>query len=97
MKKSVGHRRRLSKLAVEGGDFDAAKEGAAREAELILEEKGMHHHGYGSRHHSLESTGSNQDAGNTESVSSDTAGDKDKVGLKDKIKAKLHLHSSAHS
>jgi len=63
-----------SGLEADGGDFDAAAPGAGREADRLLEEKGVHvdHHEGGKKE------------------SADVASPKEKVSLKDKIKAKLH-------
>ncbi|KAK4106108.1 hypothetical protein N658DRAFT_482042 [Parathielavia hyrcaniae] len=77
------HYHRSSGLAAEGGDFDASKPGAGREADRLLEQKGVHREvkGHGDHGHGA-----------------DTDGGKEKVHLKDKIKAKLHMnhnHSSS--
>ncbi|KAK4041084.1 hypothetical protein C8A01DRAFT_15128 [Parachaetomium inaequale] len=71
-----------SGLAADGGDFDASRPGAAREADRLLEEKGVY----------KVAPGVQQGPG-IESIASDTHPNntgKEKVGLKDKIKAKLH-------
>jgi len=67
-----------SGLQADGGDFDAANPGAAREADRLLEEKGIHH-----------TTGITppKDEINTKEEKNGKEG---KVSLKDKIKAKLH-------
>ncbi|OCK74921.1 hypothetical protein K432DRAFT_362904 [Lepidopterella palustris CBS 459.81] len=66
-------------LAAEGGDFDATKPGAGREADRLLEAKGIHKSEPGkpaeSRH---------PDA---------TAGTKERISIGDKIKNKLHIGS----
>ncbi|KAK4123215.1 hypothetical protein N657DRAFT_690856 [Parathielavia appendiculata] len=75
------HYVKSSGLAAEGGDFDASKPGAGREADRLLEQKGVHREvkkGHGDGH------------------GTDTeAGGKEKVHLKDKIKAKLHMNHSS--
>ncbi|KAF7535131.1 hypothetical protein G7Z17_g13260 [Cylindrodendrum hubeiense] len=40
---------RTTGLAADGGDFDATKPGAGREADRLMEEKGIHHNEDGSR------------------------------------------------
>ncbi|EAQ91375.1 predicted protein [Chaetomium globosum CBS 148.51] len=77
-----------SGLAADGGDFDASRPGAGREADRLLEEKGVHppattHRGTDT------SSGSHGSHGHGEN------GGKEKLGLKDKIKAKLHKSSSS--
>ncbi|KAH8879866.1 hypothetical protein GQ53DRAFT_849338 [Thozetella sp. PMI_491] len=69
-----------SGLKADGGDFDAAAPGAGREADRLLEEKGMRREENGL-------AGSSTDT--VESKGSSGSG-KTKVSLKDKIKAKLH-------
>ncbi|KAL2137364.1 hypothetical protein VTI74DRAFT_3304 [Chaetomium olivicolor] len=70
-------------LQADGGDFDASRPGAGREADRLLEEKGVNrgsaeHHGHReSGHHEAGHEG------------------KEKVKLKDKIKAKLHKGSTS--
>lgn len=69
-----------SGLKADGGDFDASAPGAGREADRLLEEKGMHKNEKGNI--------------SSDSVDSKSAGSaKEKVSLKDKIKAKLHKSS----
>ncbi|KAI1144589.1 hypothetical protein F5Y05DRAFT_418519 [Hypoxylon sp. FL0543] len=66
-----------SGLVADGGDFDATKPGAGKEADRLMEEKGMHG---GSK--------VNEDSGNGSSH-----GDhKDKKSIGQKIKDKLHRH-----
>jgi len=65
-----------SGLKADGGDFDAANTGAAREADRLLEEKGTP--GTAPRKEGPDTQGKN--------------GKEGKVSLKDKIKAKLHKH-----
>jgi len=65
-----------SGLKADGGDFDAANPGAAKEADRLLEEKGIHH---------------TPGAGPVEPEAEDSSpAGKEKLSLKDKIKAKLH-------
>jgi len=66
-----------SGMKVDGGDFDASNPGAGKEADRLLEGKGVHHTP-GVAPPSDESTKENGDVV------------KEKVSLKDKIKAKLH-------
>jgi hypothetical protein len=72
-----------SGLKADGGDFDAAAPGAGREADRLLEEKGLHKAGSANATTSTDSVSSNGSNGNG----------KNKVSLKDKIKAKLHKSS----
>lgn len=85
---------RSSGLAADGGDFDATKPGAGREADRLLEEKGVHFgnktgndgsaavgNGHVDKHHSGHHGGE------------DHHGTHEKTSLKDKIKAKLHRKS----
>ncbi|POR37167.1 Uncharacterized protein TPAR_02623 [Tolypocladium paradoxum] len=69
-------------FAADGGDFDAAKPGAGREADRLLEQKGAHHEG-----------GPNKDAHkDTHKDTSSSSGGKDKPSLGERIKNKLHRH-----
>ncbi|KAI1841343.1 hypothetical protein JX265_007895 [Neoarthrinium moseri] len=68
---------KTSGLAADGGDFDASKAGAGREADRLLEQKGIH-----------VTKGDNKGASDT-SVNS---GEKEKKSLGAKIKEKLHRH-----
>ncbi|KAI9167332.1 hypothetical protein HJFPF1_03458 [Paramyrothecium foliicola] len=68
---------KASGLAADGGDFDATKPGAGREADRLMEEKGIHHDDTKSSGH-----GSSSHSGHT----------KDKPSLGERIKAKLHKH-----
>lgn len=83
---------RSSGLAADGGDFDARKPGAGREADRLLEKKGIHHGnktgsdgsaavgaGYADKHH----VGGDHHVQNGHH----------KPSLKEKIKAKLHRKS----
>ncbi|KAI8966209.1 hypothetical protein F5Y11DRAFT_309688 [Daldinia sp. FL1419] len=65
-----------SGLQADGGDFDATKPGAGREADRLLEEKGIHPNG-------------GEGGGDDASESSDK---KDKKSIGQKIKNKLHRH-----
>ncbi|KAI1640902.1 hypothetical protein F4809DRAFT_637032 [Biscogniauxia mediterranea] len=67
-------------LNADGGDFDATKPGAGREAERLLEEKGVH------------PGGSDEKGISDESVGSKGSGDSPKKSLGKKIKDKLHRH-----
>jgi len=65
-------------FAADHGDFDATKPGAAKEADRLLSDKGIHH----------------DEKGNMDSVPEPTGADhKDKVPLSEKIKTKLHIGS----
>ncbi|KAK4448511.1 hypothetical protein QBC34DRAFT_109556 [Podospora aff. communis PSN243] len=84
-----------SGLKADGGDFDAAKPGAGREADRLLEEKGIHtssSHGHGAN---------GKMNGNGEAAAANGGvnghGGKEKVSLKNKIKAKLHRNSATAS
>ncbi|KND92808.1 hypothetical protein TOPH_02539 [Tolypocladium ophioglossoides CBS 100239] len=73
-------------FAADGGDFDATKPGAGREADRLLEQKGAHHEG-----------GSDKDAHkdthkDNSSFSSGSKDSKDKPSLGERIKNKLHRH-----
>ncbi|KAI5928537.1 hypothetical protein F4810DRAFT_705475 [Camillea tinctor] len=70
-----------SGLQADGGDFDATKPGAGREAERLMEEKGLH------------PGGSDEKGKSDDSVESKGSGSpKDKKSLGQKIKDKLHRH-----
>jgi len=68
-------------LQADGGDFDAANAGAAREADRLLEEQGIHH-----------TTGTAPPKEEVDTREEEKTGKEGKVSLKDKIKAKLHKH-----
>ncbi|KAK0630716.1 hypothetical protein B0T17DRAFT_507161 [Bombardia bombarda] len=72
-----------SGLVADGGDFDATKPGAGREADRLLEEKGVHREG--------------PNGGVVGNDGAADGKHKDKVSLKDKIKAKLHKGSTTAS
>ncbi|KAL2200937.1 hypothetical protein P885DRAFT_56356 [Corynascus similis CBS 632.67] len=79
---------RSSGLAADGGDFDASRPGAGREADRLLEQKGLHQDTHsGSHHHG--GHGANTTTGHAEN------GGKEKHGLKEKIKAKMHRNSTS--
>ncbi|OTA60317.1 hypothetical protein K449DRAFT_435413 [Hypoxylon sp. EC38] len=65
-----------SGLKADGGDFDATKPGAGKEADRLMEEKGMHG-----------GSNANGDSGNTSHGDK-----KDKKSIGQKIKDKLHRH-----
>jgi len=73
-----------SGMSADGGDFDAAKPGAGKEADRLLETKGIHH----------SSVADSKVTDSKESSKEDIAGagkeGKEKRSLKEKIKAKLH-------
>jgi len=71
-----------SGMKADGGDFDAANPGAGKEADRLLEEKGVHHAA------PIAPTESAEDIG---PAGEDTHENK-KPSLKEKIKAKLHKH-----
>jgi len=75
-----------SGLRADGGDFDAAAPGAGREADRLLEEKGVH-----------PKASANGNAANGKVHGSPNGSDsslgKEKMSLKSKIKAKLHRKS----
>ncbi|TID18443.1 putative glycine-rich cell wall structural protein 1 protein [Venturia nashicola] len=75
---------KTSGLAAEGGDFDATKPGAGKEANRILEEKGIKNDDHGKM---ASDNGSSLDIG---SGSSDTPKKESKMT---KLKEKLHIHS----
>jgi len=66
-------------LAADGGDFDASKPGAGREADRLLEEKGIHH-----------TEGKRAEAAGEKKHHHLFGKDREGGGLKEKIKAKLH-------
>ncbi|KAJ6439999.1 C6 transcription factor [Purpureocillium lavendulum] len=74
---------KTSGFAADGGDFDATKPGAGREADRLLEEKGVHHDAPGSGKDSSSGSGSG---------SGDHHHSKDKPSLGERIKNKLHRH-----
>jgi len=77
---------KTSGLAADGGDFDATKPGAGKEADRLLEEKGIHPAGSGSGPGSGIGTESGSGSGSHHGHT------KDKPSLGERIKAKLHKH-----
>jgi len=73
-----------SGLKADGGDFDAANPGAGKEADRLLETKGIHHTAPG------EPSQDTNDEEASGGVPSNGKGPKIGGGLKNKIKAKLH-------
>ncbi|KAK2604892.1 hypothetical protein N8I77_007785 [Diaporthe amygdali] len=73
-----------SGLAADGGDFDATKPGAGREADRLLEEKGMT-----TQSAAAAASGKKTEDDKSEKSATDDS-KKEKASLKDKIKAKLH-------
>ncbi|GKT43744.1 uncharacterized protein ColSpa_03925 [Colletotrichum spaethianum] len=83
---------KTSGLAVDGGDFDATKPGAGREADRLLDEKDPAHAAAKAAvaNSSSDKTG---DKTNEDRTHNPHAGsEKEKESFKDKIKAKLHRH-----
>ncbi|KAJ2974039.1 hypothetical protein NQ176_g6261 [Zarea fungicola] len=74
-----------SGLHADGGDFDATKPGAGREADRLLEQKGISTTTSGGSGHSGSGSGDND-------IKSQSSGGKEKHGIVDKIKEKLHKH-----
>ncbi|KAL4725067.1 hypothetical protein ACLX1H_008514 [Fusarium chlamydosporum] len=72
-------------FAADGGDFDASKPGAGREADRLLEQKGVHL-GEGGSSESTESHSSGKHHGSSHEDK------KDKPSIGERIKAKLHKH-----
>ncbi|KDN69789.1 hypothetical protein CSUB01_07644 [Colletotrichum sublineola] len=82
---------KTSGLAADGGDFDATKPGAGREADRLLDEKDPAHAAAKSAaKSSSDKTSDKTSEVRTHSPNSGT--EKEKESLKDKIKAKLHRH-----
>ncbi|KAK5988769.1 hypothetical protein PT974_10258 [Cladobotryum mycophilum] len=75
-------------LAADGGDFDATKPGAGREADRLMEEKGIHHEEGDNK-----KGGSDGDShGHGHGHGNSHGKDKDKPSLGERIKNKLHKH-----
>lgn len=72
-----------SGLTANGGNFDASAPGAGREADRLLDQKGIHREGAPRK-----STSSDK----VDDVDGATDASGKKPSLKDKIKAKLHVH-----
>jgi len=81
-----------SGLKADGGDFDAAAPGAGREADRLLDEKGVHKDGANG---GIVPNGHVDGHGEHANGSASPA--KEKTSLKTKIKAKLHRHSATAS
>ncbi|OHF00594.1 hypothetical protein CORC01_04133 [Colletotrichum orchidophilum] len=78
-------------LAADGGDFDATKPGAGREADRLLDEKDPAH----AAAKASAKTGGDKASDKIsegQTHSSSPGAEKEKESLKDKIKAKLHRH-----
>ncbi|KAF4944244.1 hypothetical protein FGADI_12845 [Fusarium gaditjirri] len=73
-----------SGFAADGGDFDASKPGAGREADRLMEQKGIHLGEGGSSDQSKTESHSNGKHHGSEK--------KDKQSISERIKAKLHKH-----
>ncbi|KAK0753274.1 hypothetical protein B0T18DRAFT_10401 [Schizothecium vesticola] len=93
-----------SGLVADGGDFDAAKPGAGREADRLLEQKGVHRDpaAHGGLVANKEGAADSEEDVDRSSASDMAAGageekEKKKVSLKTKIKNKLHLGSHSGS
>ncbi|KAI1340579.1 hypothetical protein F5Y15DRAFT_379108 [Xylariaceae sp. FL0016] len=71
---------KTSGLQADGGDFDATKPGAGREADRLMEQKGMHPNEAAKDSHQPSDGGEKEHSPDT----------KEKKSLKDKIKDKLH-------
>ncbi|KAK1659376.1 hypothetical protein BDP55DRAFT_563222 [Colletotrichum godetiae] len=84
---------KASGLAADGGDFDATKPGAGREAErkCLLDEKDPSHAAAKASAKSGADKTSDK-ASDSHSSSTGAGTEKEKESLKDKIKAKLHRH-----
>ncbi|KAF2643729.1 hypothetical protein P280DRAFT_466469 [Massarina eburnea CBS 473.64] len=76
-------------LQADGGDFDATKPGAGKEADRLLEDKGVHHDDKSNKASSPKASSPPATAGGA---------DKDKVSKMDKFKDKLHIghHKDDH-
>jgi len=73
-----------SGLKADGGDFDATNPGAGKEADRLLEQKGVHH---GPQEPKADPTAEVDSTGTGTGT-----GDKEKKSLGTKIKEKLHRH-----
>ncbi|KAG6210884.1 hypothetical protein E4U35_004176 [Claviceps purpurea] len=76
---------RASGLAADGGDFDASRPGAGREADRLMEEKGLERD---------TSDGSSSHKTHGESSGVGPKSSHDKPSIKERVKEKLHLHKS---
>lgn len=79
---------KTSGLAADGGDFDATKPGAGREADRLMDQKGIHTGPAGGDAATKETAGDSSKP----APSSPDSSKKDKPSLGDRIKAKLHKH-----
>ncbi|OTB04961.1 hypothetical protein M426DRAFT_145279 [Hypoxylon sp. CI-4A] len=71
---------KTSGLQADGGDFDATKPGAGREADRLLEEKGIY------------PTGGSKQEETSDAASGNSGEKKDKKSIGQKLKDKLHRH-----
>ncbi|KAG6031413.1 hypothetical protein E4U40_007201 [Claviceps sp. LM458 group G5] len=76
---------RTSGLAADGGDFDASRPGAGREADRLMEEKGLERD---------TSDGPNSHKTHAGSSGAGAKSSHDKPSMKERVKEKLHLHKS---
>jgi len=81
---------KTSGLAAEGGDFDATKPGAGKEATRLLEQKGIHHDS--DNHGTPADVSSPSDSKKSHSPDSG----KTKVSKMTKLKDKLHIGTGKH-
>jgi len=72
-----------SGLKADGGDFDATQPGAGREADRLLETKGVHH-------------GADKPSATDNDAATDVAGGHEKKSLGEKIKEKIHKPHFKH-
>ncbi|KAG5948096.1 hypothetical protein E4U59_004571 [Claviceps monticola] len=76
---------KTSGLAADGGDFDASRPGAGREADRLMEEKGLERD---------TSDGSSSHKTHGGSSGGGVKSSHDKPSIKERVKEKLHLHKS---
>jgi len=81
-------------LVADGGDFDAAKPGAGREADRLLDQKGVHRDP-AANGGIVANKGADVDS--AEKLAAGSSSPKEKVSLKTKIKNKLHRSSHTES
>lgn len=74
-----------SGLKADGGDFDASAPGAGREADRLLDQKGV-------KRETPPAAADNVTDGATDDKANEESKTVEKLSLKDKIKAKLHAH-----
>jgi len=77
-----------SGMKADGGDFDAANPGAGKEADRLLEEKGIHHEVPAT----TPATSTADTLSKTSKASTPDTKETKKPSLKEKIKEKLHRH-----